>query len=112
MKALFGFLGMILRAIFPVFGFLFSRLPFCSMGGIIAGSFAVCIMTLFQIEQMQNPLDVKQLLIVALILGFSGFLLILLFLGLLLQYGVSKIFWPALINALLTAILTVFITYN
>src|SRR5450759_3263634 len=110
MKALFGIIGTILRAVYSVFGFLFAKLSLCSLAGIIVGSFTGFMMTIIQLEQIPIPHQVASLLLIALMLGFTGFLLILLFLGLLLQYGVLQIFWLSLVNSLITAVLTVFVT--
>lgn len=100
-----------MKTLFKILGTLFSKLPFCSLVGVIVGSFSGFVMTIFELENPMILLTPQQLVVIGLLLGTTGFLLVLYFVGLLLHYGVSAIFWPALANALVTAIATVFMTH-
>lgn len=100
-----------MRALFAMLGVPFSRLPFCSRTGAIAGSLAGFLMALFLLENPTMMLNLQQLVMIGILLGITGLLWVLLFFGLLLQYGVGQIFWPAFANALAAAILTVLVAY-
>lgn len=98
-----------MRALFAALGAPFARLPFCSLPGAVAGSFAGFIVTLFMLEHPDLVLTPQEQVLLALMIGVTAWLLILLLYGMLLQYGVAAILWPALLNALLSALLTVFV---
>jgi hypothetical protein len=98
-------------AIFRFIGAVFSRLSICSLVGVIAGSFAGFAFAIFEKDHPGLSLSTQQLFAIGLLLGVTGFLLVLYFVGLLLRYGIGPIFWPALVNSLLTALLTVFFAY-
>jgi len=111
MKTLLGVLAAPLRTLFALLGAPFKRLPFCSLPGAVVGSFTGFLMAIFELERYGQPLAVQQLVVVGLMLGTGGLLLVLLLFGLILRYGVGQIFWPAVANALITAILVVLATY-
>jgi hypothetical protein len=99
-----------MKTLFKILGAPFANLPFCSLAGVIVGSFSGFVVAVFELENPAMVLASQQLVAIGLLLGVTGFLLVLYFLGLLMRYGVATIFWPALANALITALLTVFFT--
>ncbi len=98
-----------MRAFFALLGTPFARLPFCSLPGGLAGSLAGFVVTLFLLEYPDVAPTPQEQVLLGLTIGVAGWLLILLLYGMLLQYGVGAILWPALLNALLTSLLTVFV---
>lgn len=97
-----------MKSLFAVIGIPFARLPFCSLPGAVAGSFAGFLVTIFETEMPNTTLTPQQLAVMGVLFGAAGWLLILVLFGLILRYGVASIFWPSLVNALITALLTVF----
>ena len=90
---------------------LLSRVPFCSLAGMLVGSITG---TLFGLTLFAHPgasLDLKTLLGIGLLLGLLGFVFVLFFIGVLLRYGIGQIFLPGLVNALITAVITVLVDY-
>lgn len=98
-----------MKTLFDLLGAPFARLPFCSLPGAVGGSFAGFIVTLFMLEHPDLTLSPQEQVLLGLMIGMTGWLLILLLYGMILQYGVGAILWPSLLNALLSALLTVFV---
>src|SRR6185369_1386896 len=88
---------------------LFGKLPFCSLiggtVGVIAGSFLGLTMD----AMMPGGLSAIQIVEAGLILSLVGWITVLVVFGLWLRYGLAQLWWPAAINAVLTAILTVWV---
>src|SRR5262249_50092975 len=98
-----------IKVLYGVIGAIFAPLPFCSLPGAVAGSFAGFLFGIFQLENPGMPLTLRQLIIIGALLGLTGLLLVLFFFGMLLRYDMGQILWPALLNALLTATLAVIV---
>lgn len=98
-----------MKTLFDLLGAPFARLPFCSLPGAVAGSFAGFIVTLFMLEHPDLTLSPQEQVLLGLMIGITAWLLILLLYGMILQYGIGAIMWPSLLNALLSALLTVFV---
>lgn len=111
MKALFGVLAAPLLALFNALGAPFRHLPFCSLPGAIIGAMTGFLMAMLLLAMPGLALSPQQLVVAGLLFGFVSLLLVLFLFGLLLQYGVAQIFAAALGNALVTAIVVVFVTY-
>jgi hypothetical protein len=88
---------------------LFGRLPFCSLPGAAVGAFAGFVFGIVMIQAPTLKFTNVQLALIGTILGFVGFLCILVLLGLWLHYGISSIAFPALVNAILTGIAAVIV---
>ena len=97
-----------MKTLFAFFVALFGKLPFCSLPGAVAGALVGLACAGYELDNPGLVLVVHQLIVTGLLLGFVGLLLVLFLFGVLLRYGVVRIFWPALVNALLTGVLTVF----
>ena len=97
-----------MSAIISLAGALFGRLSFCALNGAIVGAIAGFLIGLLQGEHAQ-PLAAAEVLGVGVTLGLLGWAFILIVVGMWLHYGSSAVAWPALINALLTAVLTVWV---
>jgi len=77
----------------------------------VAGSVTGFLFALLQLEQAGLALTPQQRVLIALLLAVAALLLVLFLFGVLLHYGVLRIFWGALLNTLITALLTVWVDY-
>ena len=85
---------------------IFAKLPFCAGPGAVVGALAGFVSALALLGQML-PTTPQNVVVMGLLCGLLGFVFILVVYGIWLRYGVGVIFWPALLNALTTSILTV-----
>jgi hypothetical protein len=85
------------------------RQSLCAVSGAIAGGLAGTVMGLAQAESPHQNLTVPEAWEIALVLGAAGWLVLLILVGLWFHYGLAKIALPALVNAMLTSIVTVFV---
>lgn len=88
---------------------LFRSLSFCALAGAMIG---VIVGFLFGLVQTAHPAAIFtpfDLTISSLLLALVGFIVVLVIFGVWQRYGVRAIFLPALINALATAFLTVYV---
>lgn len=90
---------------------LFGRLSFCALAGGIAGAVVGLLWGAYLYFHPTVVLTAPELLLIALLLGAAAWLWILLLIGVWLHYGAAAIAMPSLINAVSTAILTVFAVY-
>jgi len=100
-----------MKSLMKLFVFLgkltFAKLPFCSMPGAAVGAFVGFVFGIVMIQDPKLTFTKTQLIVIGAVIGFVGFLCVLVLLGLWLHYGISSIAVPAFINAILTGILTV-----
>jgi len=92
-----------------VFSLLLGKLPFCSLVGALAGIIAGTLLGLSEAALPAGMPAIADLLKMTLVLGLLGWLADILVFGIWLRYGIAQIAPPALPNALLTALLTVWI---
>jgi hypothetical protein len=90
-----------------IFPFTLWSRSLCAASGALAGGFAGAVLGLLQTPPNAIVLSAAQALRVGLVLGLVGWLLILLVIGVWFHYGVGTIAGPALVNAILSALLTV-----
>ena len=83
----------------------------CAVSGAIAGAFAGTFFGLFLIEAAFPAMTPSDRIIMGLALAFVAWLFLLLVLASWLKYALGAIWLPALANAVITAVLTVFATY-
>jgi len=88
---------------------LFRTLSFCAQAGATIGSMVGFFFGALQTEHPTAVFTAFQLLLFSLILALVAFIVVLVVFGIWQRYGVGAIFLPALINALATAFLTVFV---
>jgi hypothetical protein len=86
------------------------RRSLCAVTGAIVGGFTGMIMQLLQSPLHPPLLTISEVLKIGLILGLAGWLGMLVVLAVWLHYRLSQIAGPALVNSLLSAILTVFVS--
>jgi hypothetical protein len=96
---LFTFLGQVL----------FARLPFCSKIGAIAGAVAGALMGMAMGAIVPGGLTMAGIFEAAGMLAVAGWITVLILVGVWLRYGLAQIWAPAALNALLTALLTVWV---
>ncbi len=84
------------------------RRSLCAVSGALCGGFAGMVMGFYQSKPGAGTLTPVQALQVGLALGFVGWVMLLVVIGAWLHYGTSAIALPALLNAMLSSILTVF----
>lgn len=89
---------------------LFGRFSFCAKIGAIVGIIAGSLFALLQGLTPGVSYTPVELLLIGVALALSGWLFVLLAVGVWLRYGAAAIAAPALLNALITAILTVFVS--
>lgn len=89
---------------------LFGKLPFCSLAGALAGMPVGFLfgLYLFEIGSAGLPIPYGQLVQGSLLLAFFGWLFALLVLCSWLRYRFASVAWPALLNSVLTSLLTLF----
>lgn len=85
------------------------RRSICAVAGAMAGSLAGMVMGLLQSEMPPGVMSAADAWKASFALSVTGWVVILIVLGLWLHYGVSQIAWPALANSLLSATFTVFV---
>ena len=85
------------------------RRSLCAAAGAMVGGFSGAVMGLFLSAPNPLTLTAAETWKVGLILGLVGWVILLIVLGLWLHYGISQIAWPSLFNALLSAVLTVWV---
>ena len=85
------------------------RRSLCAASGAICGGLAGTVMGVYQGPPGAAVMTAAQALQVGLVLGFLGWIVLLLVIGAWLHYGASAIALPALVNALLSSVLTVFV---
>lgn len=88
---------------------LFGRLSFCALVGGMIGAICGFLFTVIQTGHAPGAFPNQLLFNIGLVLGAAAFLLVLLIVGGLCRYGVRAIFFGALVNSLLTSVLTVFV---
>jgi hypothetical protein len=88
---------------------LFGRLPFCALVGAIAGAVAGAFMGLILPAIPPGPVTWAHTVEAGLMLAVAGWFAVLLIVGVWARYGVAQIWAPAAVNAVLTAILTVWV---
>ncbi len=88
---------------------LFRNLNWCSLTGALVGAIAGFFFSLFQLQNPSLILIPSEILIIGILLGFVGWLFVLLVVGMWLHYGVRSISLQAFLNSMLTAIFTVYI---
>jgi ABC-type multidrug transport system permease subunit len=96
-------------ALFAIFAAPFRWLPFCCLPGAMAGSLVGLMFAMLQLEHPALALTPQQLVLIGLLLGATALLFVLFLFGVLLRYGVLRVFWAALLNVLVTAELTVWL---
>ena len=96
---LFTFLGQVL----------FARLPFCAKIGAIAGAVAGALMGMAMGAIVPGGLTPAGIFEAAGMLAVAGWVTVLVLVGVWLRYGLAQLWAPAALNALLTALLTVWI---
>jgi hypothetical protein len=84
----------------------FGNLPFCSMPGAAVGSFVGFVLGIVMVKEPALAFAQHQLILIGLMLGFLGFLFVLILFGVWLHYGVQTIALPSFVNAILTGTLT------
>lgn len=94
-----------------VFNLLFGKLPFCSVAGALVGVIAGTLLGLCEAALPAGMPSLGDVVATALALGLLGWFSIILMFGVWLHYGIAQIAPPALPNALLTALLTVWINF-
>lgn len=99
----------ILRALVATAAALFGRLSFCAKIGAIIGVLSGLIFGLMQAQNPSAIYSVQDLIVIGLALAIFAWLVVLLILGFWLRYSLATLAGAALINAILTAILTVLI---
>lgn len=91
---------------------LFGRLSFCARVGAIIGAIVGFFFGLFQfqqpLEEVFMPLDI---LLIGLLLGFVGWVSVLLLFGVWMRYGIRAVALLSLLIALLTGIVIAYILY-
>jgi hypothetical protein len=85
------------------------RRSLCAASGAICGGLAGMVMGFYQGPPGAVVLTAAQAFQTGLVLGFIGWMVLLLVIGAWLHYTASAIALPALVNALLSSVLTVFI---
>lgn len=88
---------------------LFGRLPFCSLVGAFVGVTAGSILGLTLDAVPSQGLPPSAPVALGLLLGGFGWIVVLVFMGLWMRYGIAQIWAPAAINAALTGIVTVLV---
>lgn len=96
-----------MKAFVSIANAIFGRMPFCSVAGAFIGATTGFVLSMFQTAEPVVRLTLPQVVQFGLILALASFLFLLLVFGLLLRYRISAIFWPGLVNAVLTSLLTV-----
>lgn len=86
---------------------LFGRMTICTHAGALVGIIAGFVIGFAVSETARRP-SWEEIIAIGSLSGLTAWLLVVLFFGLLLHYGVRPIAVPALINALLIGILTTF----
>jgi hypothetical protein len=81
----------------------------CAASGALAGGFTGSVLGLLLSPPNAITLTASEALRAGVILGLVGWVIILLVVGAWLHYGISQIAAPSLVNAMLSAILTVFV---
>src|SRR6266436_903657 len=97
-----------MKALFALAKAIFGKLPICSLVGAIIGSIAGFFFGMLQSQLTLPVLPMIDVLRIGLLLALLGWLIALLVVGVWLHYGVAAIALQAFINAILTAILTVY----
>lgn len=98
--------------IFERFGlFLFGRLSFCALIGAIIGAIVAIFLTIYQLFH-PDPISGQEMLVLGLMLGLFALLAVLLVVGVLMNYGAANILPATTLNAILTSVITVFISYK
>lgn len=85
------------------------RHSLCAVTGAIVGAFSGMMMGLLQSPRQPPVLTMGDVVKTGLILGVAGWIGMLVVLAAWLHYRLSQIAGPALVNSLLSAILTVFV---
>ncbi len=84
------------------------RRSLCAVSGAIAGGLAGTVMGLVQADK-SFTLTAAEAFRVGLLLGAAGWVVLLIVIGLWFHYGLAQVAWPALVNTMITCILTVFV---
>lgn len=98
-----------IRAFIAAATALFGRFSFCAKIGAIVGIIAGSFFALLQGSSPAATFAPQELLLMGIALALVGWLFVLLAVGIWLRYGAAAIAGPALLNALITAILTVLV---
>ena len=85
------------------------RQSLCAVSGAIVGGMAGMVVGFSQTMPASPILTLIEALKTGLVLGLFGWIMLLVLLGAWLHYGFSAVAGPALLNALLSAILTVLV---
>lgn len=96
-----------MRAIAAAAAVLFGRLSFCAKIGALIGLLSGLVFGLMQAQNLSVIYSVQDLIVIGLVLAVFAWLVVLLVIGLWLRYRFSSFAGAALVNALLTAVLTV-----
>jgi hypothetical protein len=88
---------------------LFGSLSFCALAGATVGAIAGFFFGLLQSAKPGVTFTASDLALASLLLAATGLLVVLVVFGLWQRYGAGAIFWPALIDALATSFLTVYV---
>ena len=88
---------------------LFGRLPFCSLVGALVGVTAGSLLGLTLDSFPPQGLPPAAVIAAGLMLGGFGWIVVIIFMGVWMRYGVGQIWAPAAVNAALTGVLTVLI---
>lgn len=94
-------------ALFALARALFGKLSLCALAGGIVGAVAGFLFGLVLPLYPPSTLTLPDVLKAGVVLGLAGWLLVLMVIGVWLRYGMAAIAAPALVNALLTGVLTV-----
>jgi hypothetical protein len=84
------------------------RRSLCAVSGAIVGGLSGMIMGFVLAPPATPALSLPDVVRASLVLGILGWIVLLVVIGAWLHYGFSQIALPALVNALITAFLTVF----
>jgi len=101
-----------MNALFAFGRTLFGRLNLCALSGALSGAATGFFFGLlqFHLEAEGLPLSGSEIVVVALLLGLLGWVTVLVVVGVWLRYKMQAIALPALINAVLTSVLTVYVS--
>lgn len=107
-----------IRALIALATIVFGRFSFCAKSGAIVGVIAGFLFGLLQLALEEealssgNPVHAltgQELVLIGLALGLLGWIALLMMVGVWLRYGAAAIAWPAFVNSLITALLTVLV---
>jgi|SRR5215831_15014230 len=97
-----------MKALIALAKAVFGKLPICSLVGAIIGSIAGFLFGMLQSQAGLPIFPMIDVLRIGLLLAILGWLIVLVVVGIWLRYGAPAIALQALVNGILTAVLTVY----